>query len=380
MSPRATPTPAIIAGLLLAASLAGQTRSKTLPRGFDTLEGNSQHWPGWDILQSSSGRAPFYLPARSDYSYDASVFPWDATKARTIVELRVRQDTSVLSGRFQAFTAHKKEVALWMSVDGFKPKQPRFFWGADSTHGRNKVNVVKKRQIDFAASSRATQPTRFDTVFKFDSPYAVPAGAKRLTIQYNAYTTDKFSPRMAWRPDAQAVTSPFSSGSLTALGTGCPTDWNVSNYVSWSCGEFTTVIDTGMQGVPVIGWVGLQLPKPIPLAPGCHLYVSPIEFAVRITESTGTRGRALFWWGLLPVLPVGVAFSYQFAVVRDGHPVVGTLGLTRGATYTFGQGWTGPVRFSSVYGYGANLDRGDPDKAQVATFPATIAVIWEVQP
>ncbi len=348
------------------------TGSKTLPKGFDIVEGSTSHHPSWGLYKSTTTA---YVPGRVYYSYAAGSFPWNPATAKTISELRCRQDSATTS----TYLAHKAECSLYMSVDGFDPQTPRFSWLPDTCHGKLKTNVFPRATLNVtvpASPKNPPQPATFDRVYKFPRPFVVPANSKNVIIEQRTYkvsVTQTTSTR--WRVDANSQGSSLDRGSLTRFGTQCPTSptMNVSNFISWAGGEFSNYVDTGTAGAPVIGWLGTKLATPVKVTAACSIYVQGIVYLGGVADA---KGRASLFWGVVPPLPSGTKIAYQFAVVKLGYPWLGYLGLSGAGEYSFGKGYTNAaLTAASIYGY----NFADPDKVAGASYLSTAAVIWEIR-
>ncbi len=344
--------------------------SNTLPAGFEDIEGSDFGYAGWNPYIWTPTYD--YIPGRIYYSYASAAFPWNPSTSKKINELRVRQD-----GWTTQYIKQSLHCAMWMSIDGFDPKNPRHSWTPDVCHGRNKQQVLPKAWINCATSPKAPPiPTAFDTALKFSKPYIVSAGAKNLILEFRGYATSVTqSKQTRWAPDANHYYSTLDRGSLTTRGTQCPATpaWTINNNISSGGTEFTNVIDTKQANLPVVAILGPALPTGIPIGSGCTLYVNPLLF---LTGATNSTGKAEFFWGLVPDLPPGSKISYQFVVLKAGFPWQNTVGLSQAGEYRFGTGHSNnDVLYSSVYLFGgANIDT-----ASSATYHYPRAVIFEVR-
>lgn len=355
---------------LLLAPAAADAQTKTLPRGLENKEGNFWQAPGWSI------QGNVYLPARVDYSYEARTFPWDPKRPRLIVNLRARLD-SVFAG---PVVAHRKEVALWMSVDGFDPATPPMNFQRNATHGKNRRLVMTRKWINYPASPRSS-PAPFQVVFKLTAPYLVPANSRNLIIQYNVYRADKSSNGLGWRVDSEEVQRSFDFGRRRTVGRSCPSTIRPSTFPAWAGGDLNTLVATGLRRRPVIGWLGVRRVNPIQF-PGtqCFLYVDPLVVRAVVTEPNHALGRGWFWWGRVPKGIVNAKVSVQYAVLQPGYPLFGSIGMSAGVEVTIGSGWQGDVPFSSIASFGQSLDPPSPDTTRIGNWLNTRVPVWEIQP
>lgn len=352
--------------------------SRTLPSGLDTLEGNFWQAPGWSI-QQGTGAMGAYLPARVDYCYQSNVFPWNPNSSKVITELRARLD-SAFTG---AVTAHRKEVAMWASVNGFDPDRPPMNFQHNATHGSNLRRIVNRQWINFLASQRSS-PAPFDVVFKLSTPFVVPASSRNLVLQLNVYRADRSTAGLGWRVDSQEVQRSFDFGRSSKFGQSCPSSLDPFSFPTWGRGDLSTFVDTQLQARPVLAWIGARRGTPFQF-PGtqCFLYVDPIVAQAGLTDRTGTRGRALFWWGRMPNIPGGTIFAHQYAVIQSGFPLFGSVGLSQGVETRVGTAWGGgPVPYSSIASFGSMMDPApaNPDTTRIGNWLNTRVVVWQVRP
>ncbi len=359
--------------LALAAPLSAQS-TVTLPKGLAKTEGNGSDWAGWR-----------FTPARQVFSYDASVFPWGASKT-TIQAVEVRRD----GPRFGAFVKHAKTVRLYVSYGGNDPAAMDIVFAGN--HGQSAALVLGTAtapatlQFPAAAQPPAGAAAPFSVVLPFARPFVVPAGARNLVFDYRVYASTPVT--YYWYADSAFTNAgTLSRGSLAVGGQACPATptMRISNFACWPNCTFLDFIETGRAGDPVIAWIGSPLPKGLPLGKNCFIYVNPFAFQTGVSSADG-RGTALFVWGKVPNQPsfVGSKFAYQFAVVRRGFPFLGAIGLSRFGLYTIGAGWTksaNKVVQGEVYTYASTGGRGsfDPDKLVFADWIAAKAPVLRVR-
>lgn len=366
--------------MLLGSALVAQ--SDTLPKGWDTTDGtdspgttNSFFWTGFRITSD-------YMPAKALYSYDASLFPWDAgTASKTITKISFRSDGPENPG---TSTAHTKKMVLIMSTSTHHPAQANFNF-FDGNHGPNRTVVFgaigTPKDVDFPATTKPTSgPAPFNVTITLDKAFLVPQNATTLVIEVRAYSS---SVTTGWF-DGDTVRYPgtnYNGGAFALINT----DHCVSPSIFFTSRAFTTGSNFGQVWRPsqspgdklVYTILGDKLTTPI-LFPGstsCMLQLDPNSlWAMRTDISEKSGAYSVFVdWGTVPMNAswVGLELNHQSLFVDSAYP--GSVGLTRAATSTLGSGYDPALcHASAIYSHGPSTSRYtasvDPDKERYSRF------------
>jgi hypothetical protein len=376
-------TAPILASILIISALAGtlaaQTTSTTLPKGWDSKEGtdtyspfaNSSFWCNFDLGPTTTKT---YNPAKGIYMYDSSTFPWNKANTHVITRISFRRDGP---SHPAASTAHTRKWVVIMSTASHPPAQANFN-NFSANHGANRTVVFGKvgtpKDVVFKKTSQPTSPKTapFDVVVPFDTAFVVPPNAKTLCIEIRSYAVTG-APSGWWRVDSVRDSGTGYNGGRYSL---INTDQCVAPSIFYTSRAMTIGSDFGHiwrpsqspGGKQVLTWLGPKLTTPFTF-PGtrCKVHVFPV-LAIRFDTSEKSGSYAAYVdWGKIPLNAalVGASISHQSMFADPAYP--GGAGLTRGGTSTVGTGYNpAVVKISAAYSFGANTTRytgsTDPDK------------------
>ncbi len=372
----------------------GFSQSSTLPKGFDTKPGPSYFWGGFSIAGNSTTNFKYYV-ARTLFLYDASTFPWDATKKKVIDKISFRRSATQPNGNA---TAHKSKWVIILSTSTQPANQPNTKF--DDNHGSNRTVVygspTNPKPVTFLATPKpaAGNAAPFDVTIDINN-FVVPANSKTLVVEIRSYDSDvKVG---LWNVDCDLHSGAgYNGGTNTVFySTHCisPRAYysSKSKYLN---GNFGHVWRTGRKaGIPVIGIAGTRFTKgvKVPNTASCEWYINPMLYAFAITSNGPSnkvnpgQGGVYLDWGHIPNDPklVGIKLSHQALIIDPTANALG-IGITRGIESSIGTGYDAKlVKVSGVYCYGAannfNNHKIDPNKEVYSRYFYRRAPIIKIQ-
>ncbi|MEZ5987591.1 MAG: hypothetical protein R3F30_00390 [Planctomycetota bacterium] len=283
-------------GVLRAAILLGLTaapaaaQSLVLPAGagvpkpLATTEGDSDlHVPG------------YYSPSRVVVVYRGADLGVPSGGLK-VASVGLRRDGL----KTTAFKAHRTRLSLRMSSDGVA--LPSICGDASfaALHGRDRVELVSGVDVDWKALARPAQPpASFDPVVKLGQPFVLLKG-RNLCLDLEVAAPSGNRETNYWYVDAQAKDRSSTQGSARSYGKGCPDGVALGGLPQPLDGESPLVIESrsGLAATSqCLFWLGvrkdaigtLKLPLDLgPLgAPGCRVYVAPVDVRLLPTTKDG---------------------------------------------------------------------------------------------
>lgn len=312
--------------------------------GYDTTEGGSNTYG-----------VSRYTPCRGQYIYAQKLMPAGPV---TIKSIAARPD-----GSYTYTGGHTYEIEVFMSNNDTDPASgySRIY---ASNRGADFALVMAKKKITFPAMP-GLKPSPFSVAFPLDTPF--PYKGKAFLVEFTTHDTPYAY--YSYYLDAVSTTSPTvtGSGSLSYVGTGCPTDFYLyaSGYYTGQLfytygytriANQTTPVLIGF-GVSDTVWGAYTLPIDLTKygAPGCTVFNDHAAYVLATPDPTSTSGYFYSIWGGIPINPALVASTlFGQAFTLDATYNILGLRASRGFKATIGDGvFNNATDCLHLYSYGS---------------------------